>query len=169
MMAGLARLSAGVDSMSAWINRVTEVVLFVIGFSMAMITGVQVFSRYVLNHSLFWSEEVGRICLVWISFLGASAAYRRRAHIGIDFLVARLPHSLRHNIAILVVLLSLVFFVVLFVYGVLFVLFVSGQNTAALGLPLALPYTVIPLSGALFSLHALNHLCLLLQQRECWH
>jgi TRAP-type transport system small permease protein len=120
----------------------------------------------VLNHSLFWSEEVGRICLVWISFLGASAAYKRRAHIGIDFLVSRLPHGLQHTFAILVVLLSLFFFMLLFIYGVIFVHFISGQKTAALGFPSALPYTVIPLSGALFSVHAVSHLCLLLQRRK---
>jgi len=164
MTSELAQLCARLDLWSGRANRITEVLLFVIGFGMAMLTGVQVFSRYVLNHSLFWSEEVGRICLVWISFLGASAAYRRRAHIGVDFLVVRLPHYTQHLVAILVLLLSLVFFVVLIAYGTLFAFFVVGQKTAALGLPLIFPYLVVPLSGGLFCLHALSHLCRLFQQ-----
>ena len=163
MTSTLTQLCAKLDSWSGRANRITEVFLFVIGFGMAMVTGVQVFSRYVLNHSLFWSEEVGRICLVWISFLGASAAYKRRAHIGIDFVVARLPHNTQHLVAILVLLLSLVFFAVLIVYGSVFAFFIAGQKTAALGLPLAFPYLVIPLSGGLFSLHALSHLCRFLE------
>lgn len=154
----LQRQIEKIHGCSNWVNCITEIFLFNIGFAMALVIGAQVFSRYVLNHSLFWSEEVGRICLVWISFLGASAAYKRRAHIGIDFLVARLPHNLRCAVAILVVILSFCFFGVLIVYGTIFAAFISGQKTAALGLPLTITYLAIPLSGVLFSLHALSHL-----------
>jgi len=166
VISGLHRQIGKIHFWSNWANRITEIFLFVIGLGMALIIGTQVFSRYVLNHSLFWSEEVGRICLVWISFLGASAAYKRRAHIGVDFLVARLPHNLRYAVAILVLVLSLVFFGVLIVYGTICAAFISGQKTAALGLPLTLTYTAIPLSGALFSLHALSHLCKLIDPLE---
>ena len=161
MNSGLHRQIGKIHRCSYWLNRITEISLFIIGLSMTLVIGTQVFSRYVLNHSLFWSEEVGRICLVWISFLGASAAYKRRAHIGIDFLVARLPHNLRYAAAIFVLILSLVFFGVLIIYGTIFAAFISGQKTAALGLPLTLTYAAIPLSGILFSLHALSHLCTL--------
>lgn len=154
----LASLASVVRSWSCWSNRAAEVLLFVIGFSMAMLTGIQVASRYLLNHSIFWSEEVGRICLVWISFLGASAAYKRHAHIGVDFLVVRLPARVRRSLKLFVIFASLVFFLVLMVYGVAFARFVSAQKTAALGLSMALPYMVIPLSGGLFFLHGLSHL-----------
>jgi TRAP-type transport system small permease protein len=155
--------------MRPWVRRwsdragkATEILLCIIGSSMALLIGVQVLSRYVLNHSLFWSEEVGRICLVWITFLGGSAAYRRHAHIGIDFFVKRLPSRLRRASETLVAAASLVFFAVLICYGSVFVWFVSGQKTAALGLPTAIPYLVIPVAGALFFLHGLRDLLELL-------
>ena len=107
MTSGGPRLISWIDSLSERLNRITECFLVMIGMTMALVTGFQVFSRYVLNHSLFWSEEVGRICLVWISFLGASAAYKRRAHIGMDFMVVRLPHKTRRTIEMLGVFLSL--------------------------------------------------------------
>ncbi len=166
MNSGLSRHIQGIHLASDWANRVTEILLFIVGLNMALIIGAQVFSRYVLNHSLFWSDEVGRICLVWISFLGASAAYKRHAHIGVDFLVARLSYHLRIRFAVFGVLLSLLFFAVLVLYGIIFALFISGQKTAALGLPLSLTYSAIPLSGMLFSLHAVSHLCRLLGLRE---
>jgi TRAP-type C4-dicarboxylate transport system permease small subunit len=147
---------------SDWAGGVTEVLLCIIGSSMALLIGVQVFSRYVLNHSLFWSEEIGRICLVWITFLGGSAAYRRHAHIGIDFFVNRLPSRLRRASEILVLVASLVFFAVLVGYGSIFVWFVSAQKTAALGISTAVPYLVIPVGGALFFLHGLRDLLELL-------
>lgn len=153
-------------ALSDRLNRGTELLLFAIGFGMALLAGVQVISRYLLNHSLFWSEEVGRICLVWITFLGASAAYKRRAHVAVDFLVARCANPLRRFWGGLVLLISLVFFGILMAYGVAFADFVSGQKTAALGLPLTVLYLVIPLSGGLFFVHGVSHLLQMLSPDE---
>ena len=147
-----------VSWLSDRVNRGVEGFLFVIGFGMAMLIGVQVFCRYGLNHSLFWSEEIGRICLVWISFLGATAAYKRKAHIGIDVVVNRLPERAARLCELIVLLLSSVFFVILLVYGVAFIRFVWGQKTAALGINQGIPYMALPLSGALFLLHTADRL-----------
>jgi TRAP-type C4-dicarboxylate transport system permease small subunit len=120
--------------------------------------GAQVFFRYALNNSLFWSEEVGRICLVWITFLGGSAAFKRRAHLGIDFLVNRLPVRLRWMTQVTVLLASLCFFGVLIFYGTAFMAFIASQRTPALGMSMAVPYAAIPLSGLLFFLHGSSQL-----------
>ncbi|SMC18841.1 TRAP-type C4-dicarboxylate transport system, small permease component [Desulfacinum hydrothermale DSM 13146] len=144
--------------LSERLNGLVEGSLFVFGFSMAIITGVQVFCRYVLNHSLFWSEEVGRMLLVWITFLGATAAYKRKAHVGIDLVVRRLPPPAEKAAELVVLALSLIFFFVLVFYGIQFMGFIAGQKTAALGIPMGLAYAVIPLSGLIFSVHALSQL-----------
>ena len=41
---------------------------------------LQVFTRYVLNDPLSWTEEVARYLYVYIVFLGASAAISDRTH-----------------------------------------------------------------------------------------
>jgi len=155
-------ITARIQWLSDRANKVVEGVLVVIALAITMITGLQVFSRYVLNHSLFWSEEVGRILLVWISFLGATAAYKRRAHIGIDFLASRLALRAQRLVKTAVLVLSLAFFAVLITYGSAFALFVLGQKTAALHVPVSAAYLVIPASGALFFLHGLDQLLSLL-------
>lgn len=158
MMGDPPSFASMVRSWSDWACRITEMVLCVIGASMALLISVQVFSRYALNHSIFWSEEIGRICLVWISFLGASAVYKKHGHVGIDFFVVRLPLRWRRISQLLVVLVSFFFFVLLVYHGFAFAWFVSSQKTAALGLPVFLPYLVIPVSGLLFLLHGSSHL-----------
>jgi TRAP-type C4-dicarboxylate transport system permease small subunit len=140
------------------INGLVERSLFLFGFSMALVTGVQVFCRYVLNHSLFWSEEAGRMLLVWITFLGATAAYKRKAHVGIDLVVRRFPPAPRKAVELTVLGLSLLFFAVLVLYGVHFIRFIAGQKTAALGISMGIPYAVIPLSGLIFLLHAASRI-----------
>ncbi|MHC1743487.1 MAG: TRAP transporter small permease [Syntrophobacteraceae bacterium] len=150
-LAVVAAVSDGVDG-------VVKGTLCAIGAGMALLIGIQVFSRYILNHSLFWAEEVGRMCLVWITFLGATAAYRRHHHVGIDILVRRLPERIQLLSGMLAWSTSMLLFGVMVVYGFRFVGFVAHQKTAALGLPMALPYSVIPVSGVVFLLHGIRHL-----------
>lgn len=142
--------------------RGTEAVLCIITGSMVFLIGAQVFSRYFMNHSIFWAEEVGRILLVWITFLGASSAFKRRAHVGIDFFVSRLPSRLQMLCRWCVLAAGCMLFMTLVWHGSLYCWFVSSQKTPALGIPLFLPYMALPLSGLLFLIHtcdqALEHL-----------
>ena len=47
-----------IDKLSHLINHWVEYALFALGLSMALIVANQVFFRYALNQSLFWSEEL---------------------------------------------------------------------------------------------------------------
>jgi TRAP-type transport system small permease protein len=47
--------------------------------------------RYGFNSGITVSEELSRWLFVWMIFLGAIGALRRRAHLGMDSIVARLP------------------------------------------------------------------------------
>jgi TRAP-type transport system small permease protein len=152
--------------LSGSINCGVEALLAALALGMAALIGTQVFFRYVLNNSIFWSEEVGRMCLVWLSFLGATAAYRRGAHIGIGFLVERLPREAQRASQVLVLVLSLAFFAVLTFAGGWFVWFVAGQKTPALGLPKSIPYLVMPMSGVVFLIHGLSLLLALLTTHD---
>ena len=46
------------ERISRSVNHWVEYVLFGLGFAMSVVVAVQVFFRYALNHSLFWSEEL---------------------------------------------------------------------------------------------------------------
>ncbi|MFP4305977.1 MAG: TRAP transporter small permease [Desulfococcaceae bacterium] len=137
------------------VNRGVEGLLFALGLSMSLVVAAQVFSRYVLNHSLFWSEELARYFLVWLTFLGATVAYRRGVHPGVDVLYRRLPAGLQHGCRIAVHLTSIGLFGVMTYFGVAFAWFVRLQITPALGLPKWTVLGIIPLSGLIFLLHAL--------------
>ncbi|MCE5244382.1 MAG: TRAP transporter small permease [Desulfobacteraceae bacterium] len=162
MRAGIGSALSALEALSDRVNRGIEAFLAFLALGMSLLISVQVFSRYFLNHSLFWSEEIGRICLVWITFLGASAVYKRNGHLGLDFFVKFLPERVRFFLRLIVLVLGMAFFCILVRYGISFAQFATIQKTAALGLPLAIPYAVIPVSGALFLLHGLSHLLRLL-------
>jgi len=55
----------------------------------------EVFRRFVLSYSSIWAEEVARYAFIYVSWIGASAAIRERAHIRIDVILQFLPERVR--------------------------------------------------------------------------
>jgi len=150
----MVRNAAGtIERVSIACNRYAEYLLLLLGVSMTATVILQVFCRYVLNHSLFWSEELARYLLVWLTFIGATVAYHRNMHPGVDILFKRLDRASRDRIRQIVHLVSLVFFLVMIWYGCTFAYFIRVQTTPALSLPKWLIFSIIPISGALLSLH----------------
>jgi TRAP-type C4-dicarboxylate transport system permease small subunit len=47
---------------------------------------LQFFTRYVLNNSFAWTEEIAIYCLVAVVFLGSAMCVRMSRHIHVDFL-----------------------------------------------------------------------------------
>lgn len=59
--------------------------LLILGVTlMTAATLTQVFSRYILQDPLGWSEEFARFIFVWVSYLAAWLAWKHRAHIAVD-------------------------------------------------------------------------------------
>ena len=146
------------ERISRSVNHWVEYVLFGLGFAMSVVVAVQVFFRYALNHSLFWSEELARYLLVWLTFLGASVAYRRNIHPGIDIVYARMPASIQRTISIFIHFISAVLFGVMIFYGIQFSYFVRLQISPALYLPKWIVFSIIPLSGIIFMIHGVTFL-----------
>lgn len=143
------------DAISRRLNLWVEMLLSVLGLGMAAIVAAQVFARYVLNHSLFWSEELARYLLVWLTFLGASSAYHRGVHPGVDILFVRMPPGIRKSAAIIVHLAAMILFGVMIWFGCRFAYFVRLQISPALSLPKWALFGIIPVCGMIFMVHAL--------------
>ncbi len=145
-----------IERTSLLINRWIEYMLFGLGFTMTLIVAVQVFFRYVLNHSLFWSEELARFILVWLTFLGASCAYYRKVNPGVDFLYAKLSPLFKKMSSMLTHLASMALFGVMIVYGFQFAWFVRLQISPALQTPKWIILSIIPISGLILMIHAVT-------------
>jgi len=147
-------LTSGIDRLSSRINALVEQSLFGLGVLMIGIVAAQVFFRYVLNHSLFWSEELARYILVWLTFLGATVAYRRGVHPRIDLFSHRLGSRGARAMRIAAHLAAMAFLGVLIVYGAQFAYFVRLQISPALQIPKWTVMLVLPISGVVMLLHA---------------
>ena len=143
-----------IDRFSRRTNTVIEQSLLGLGILMIGVVAAQVFFRYVLNHSLFWSEELARYILVWLTFLGASVAYRRGVHPRIDLFASRFGPRVARALHVGAHLVAVAFFIVLVIYGAQFAYFVRLQISPALQIPKWIVMLVLPVSGMVMILHA---------------
>ena len=61
-------------------------IAFVIFWGLAFIVFLQFFTRYVLNDSLAWTEEIARYGLMWVVFIGGAVVTRKNTHIAVELL-----------------------------------------------------------------------------------
>ncbi|MFY9784882.1 MAG: TRAP transporter small permease, partial [Pseudolabrys sp.] len=83
---------------------------FVIFWLLAFIVFLQFFTRYVLNDSLSWTEEIARYGLMWVVFIGGAMVTRRNTHIAVELLSNVMkPGPLRAALLALVDFIKLAF------------------------------------------------------------
>lgn len=112
----------------------------------------QVFSRYISGNPSSFTDELARYLMIWVGLLGAAYVSGRNMHVAIDVLPSRTNHKTQLLLFRIVNLLIILFaFFALVVGGIrlVYISYMLGQHSPALNVPLALVYTVLPLSGML--------------------
>ena len=70
----------------------------------------QFLTRYVLNDSAAWTEEIARYLLIGLVFIGASIGVTRNNHIQVDFFYRYMPPRLARAMSTLVDVLRVLFY-----------------------------------------------------------
>jgi TRAP-type C4-dicarboxylate transport system permease small subunit len=106
--------------------------------------------RYGFNYSLAWSEELVREVIIFTTYIGCSAAIRRRQMIKIDASVQIFP-KLKLPLAFFSNFVTLVFACILVYYGWLMAVLQlkTHQKTIILQIPLVYLYAILPLTGVM--------------------
>ncbi len=71
---------------------------------------LQFFTRYALNDSAGWTEEIARYLLICTVFIGAAVSVRKNNHIQVDFFYRILPKRLMRVMSTLVDAVRIAFF-----------------------------------------------------------
>lgn len=116
---------------------------------------LQVFTRYVLNDPLSWTEEVARYLYVYIVFLGASAAISDRTHVGIDYFAKLLPIGAQWLLSVAVNLLILGALALLTYWGWRAAMRQWNLPLVVLDIPYTWVYIVVPITAVLMSLRTI--------------
>ena len=124
---------------------------YAIFWLMGLAVILQFFTRYVLNNSLAWTEEIATNCLVAVVFLGSAMCVRLDRHIGVDFLFRYLPPGVARALATAIDLLRIVFFAYLAYLVWQFMDVVGDEEMTTVKLPKNLVYGGVLLGFVLMS------------------
>ena len=118
-----------------------ESVLCVLMVTIVAVIFAQVVTRYLLQVSLSWSEELARYLLMWLAMLSAAYGFKIKAHFALVFLVNRFPEGVRRALSLAVSILVCVL-LFLFVWKAVEITWsVRRQIGPATGLSKAVPYS----------------------------
>lgn len=156
--------------MLRWLDRNIENVIGVVLFIlMTIFLTYQVTSRYFLNLSLAWTEELSMYCLIWVCYIGASAAVRERKHLRITMAFESCSPKTRIKIDIFSNIVSCVFCAFLFVgtTEMLILILEGNQVSAGSGLPKWVPNLGLPVAFGLMVIRFVQDTaCLVREYKE---
>jgi TRAP-type C4-dicarboxylate transport system permease small subunit len=118
-------------------------VTFAIFWLMTFAVFLQFFTRYVLNDSFAWTEEIATYCLVVIVFIGAAMCVRLGRHIHVDFLFRYLPDGVARTLATAIDVLRTLFFAYAAYLVWRFMSLIEGETMTTINLPKNLVYGAV--------------------------
>ena len=115
----------------------------------------QFFTRYVMNDSASWTEEVARYLLIATVFTGATIGVIKNNHIQVDFFYRYMPHRLARGMSTAVDVLRVAFFAAAVVLTLMMMLRLgSNSRMTMIDLPMNWVYGVCLLGFAAMTVRA---------------
>ena len=128
-----------VRAVQSVIGHAEETAGIVLVILLAIDVNLQIFARYIFHSPFIWPEEVARMLIIWMTFIGAAALARRGAEITVDTFVLMTPPPVRR---------------LLYIYRDLALIVLFG----ATGLPTSLLAWPVVIGSALTVLHCVLRL-----------
>jgi TRAP-type C4-dicarboxylate transport system permease small subunit len=123
-------------------------------WALSVVVFLQFFSRYVLNSSIGWTEEIARYLLIGVTFVGCVTVTRKGTHIAVELLDAYLPPAAAVGLRRVVDLLLVAIYA-----WMAWVCMKLAQRTpgmmVSVDLPKSITYWIVAVSLAVMAVHQL--------------
>ena len=146
------------QSLARFVDMALRALLVVLVIALVASVAWQVLSRYLLSDPSPWTEELARFLLIWIGMLGASYAFREKAHLGLELLPGKLegvPAALLRYFTLAVITLFAGTVLIAGGGNLVSLTWELRQYSAVLGMPIAWVYSVVPLTGVIVVFYCL--------------
>lgn len=138
--------------------KVLRVILVALLTSMIVILVAHIFWRYILNHSLTWSEECLRGLLVWFGMLSVSVLAVRREHVAIVVFKDHMPKKVSSFLSKLTQIMVVLICLLMVFIGIWYTASVGSRLTPAMRIPYAYFYAAVPVSFVPVALFEIRNL-----------
>lgn len=123
--------------------RFLSFIMFVI---MIGVVFAQVLLRYFFGAPLAWSDELSRLLLVWVSFMGVTLVhYSDGGHPAVTFLVDKIPERFRKILDLLLNTAMVICFIAIFLASLKYTAANHRFVSAVLHYPNSVKYAIVPI------------------------
>ncbi|UFJ41401.1 TRAP transporter small permease [Brevibacillus humidisoli] len=148
------------DKLLVWLSIAT-------GAALTINMVVAVFFRYVINHAIFWADELSLYLFCWATFLGACLAVKRSDMAAVTVLLDRLPPAARFVVQLVIHVCVLLFAAVIGYYSIIWVMSPSvDQYSPTIPIKLSMLYSILPVGMFCMMVFALEHIVDLVKNRK---
>lgn len=139
------------------VTKTLRTMCFIIFLLLIIVVFSQVFLRYFFHAPLAWSDELARLLLVWVSFLGVTLVhFSDQGHPAVRALLNKFSEQSRKAIDLGVNLLLVFGFIAIFIASYKYTMSNTKMVSAVLHYPNSLKYAVVPLSMALMTIKSIT-------------
>ena len=138
------------------VYRFEEWIAFVFFWALSAVIFLQFFTRYAMNDSASWTEEIARYLLICTAFIGAAIGVRKNNHIQVDFLYRILPKPLMRVMSMLVDIARIAFLGYATWLTFQLLMRIGGQQMSVVNLPIGLVYSVVLVGFALMTWRSID-------------
>jgi TRAP-type transport system small permease protein len=125
-------------------------------WALALVIFYQFFTRYALNDSASWTEEIARYLLIGVAFVGAAMNVRKNNHIHVDFVYRLIPRWAGRPMSMAVDVLRIAFFAYCTWLTYLLITKIGSSRMAIVDLPMGLVYGVVMFGFVLMTFRAVQ-------------
>lgn len=103
------------EKLSKQLIKPIRLVVFVIMLVMVSLVVIQIFCRFVINVSVPWTEEMARLCFVWMMFLGSAIVECEGGQVSTTIFTDRLGRTPRFILGTATYAVEIIFNLCLFI------------------------------------------------------
>lgn len=118
---------------------------FALFLAIVVVGAVQVGGRYIFNKTIFWGEEIMRLCCIWLTMIGSAIAVRTDHHVAVDLLQESISNpKIKMILFIITRGLCMVFLAILFPAAIELVKNSTHSMAATINMSFAWVYLSLP-------------------------
>jgi TRAP-type C4-dicarboxylate transport system permease small subunit len=129
---------------------------FVVFWLLAFDVFYQFFTRYVVQDSAAWTEEIARYLLIVVTFVGASMGVRRNTHIHVEFVYRYIPAAAGRALSTLVDVVRIALLAYATWLGIELVPRMHNLQMTVVDVPMSAIYAIVTAGFALMTYRAVE-------------
>jgi len=133
-----------------------DYVSLIIFWVLGVVVFAQFFSRYVLNDSIAWTEEIARYLLIAVAFAGAPIAVRKCTHIQVEFFYRFINPTVGRILSTLVDIVRIVFFSYASFISFKIINIMKTQYMTSVNIPMSVIYWIVFAGFVLMTIRSLQ-------------